>query len=83
MIKTHRLIVEQASGECSQVMAFQECAGVSDQPEASGMRFGESVKRKRCDGENNLFLRGLRNTIDVPSLSEGELRSLSFSIEIA
>jgi hypothetical protein len=44
-------------------MAFQIGAGVGDEREAGGVRFGEAVERERGDGENNFFLRLVRNLI--------------------
>src|SRR5580698_662765 len=44
-------------------MTFQVGAGVSDQGEAGGVGFGESIERERSDRENNFFLRFRRDSI--------------------
>jgi hypothetical protein len=48
-VKTHRLIVQQSRGECSQIILFQVRTGVSDQSETRRMRFGKSVTGERAD----------------------------------
>jgi hypothetical protein len=55
-IKTHGLVVEQGAGECRQVMALQIRAGVSQQREAGGVRFGETVERECGDGAHYIVL---------------------------
>jgi hypothetical protein len=62
-IKSHGLVVEQRGGEGGQVVAFQIGAGIGDEREAGGVRFGESVEREGSDGENNFFLRVVRDFI--------------------
>ena len=37
-------------------MALQICAGVGQQGEAGGMRFGKTVKRERGDGVDDIVL---------------------------
>ena len=44
-------------------MLLQISAGISEKREAGGMRFGKSVKSKRGDGKNDLFLRFLRDAV--------------------
>ena len=56
MIETHRLIVQKRTGECGQVVALEISAGVGQQREAGGMRFGEAVERERCDGGDDTVL---------------------------
>src|SRR5262249_51806934 len=45
-IKTHRLVIENRRRECSQVIAFQICAGVGNERKARRVRFRKTVKRK-------------------------------------
>src|SRR5579862_591969 len=56
MIKTHRLIIEQSSRECSKVMAFQVGTGVSNQRETRGMGLWKSVKSERSNRLDDLLL---------------------------
>ncbi len=62
-IKSHRLIVEQRGGEGGQVVALQIGAGIGDEREAGGVRFGKSVEREGSDGENDFFLRFRRDAV--------------------
>jgi len=62
-IKSHGLVVEQSSGKRGEVMAFQISAGIGDQREAGGVRFGKSVERERGDGKNDFFLSFRRDSV--------------------
>src|SRR5258708_32299767 len=55
-VEAHGLVVEYRSGESGQVAAFQICAGVSNQSETGGVRFRESIQRKRCNGMDDSLL---------------------------
>ena len=46
MIKPHGLLIQNRRGERRQVMALQISAGIGDQSETRGVRFGKSVQRK-------------------------------------
>jgi len=46
LIEAHGLVVQQRGRECRQVMAFQIGAGICQQREAGGMRFGKAVQRE-------------------------------------
>ena len=52
-VEAHGLIVQDRGGECGQVAALQICAGIGDQGEARGVRFGKTVERERSDGLND------------------------------
>ena len=62
-VKAHGLIVEQRRGEGGEVVALQLGAGIGDQGEAGGVRFGKSIERERGDGQNDLFLRLRRDAV--------------------
>src|ERR1700741_5427881 len=70
LIKTHRLIVENRGRECCQVIAFQISAGIRNQGKTGRVRFGKTVKRKRTDGQYDLFLRLSRDPVLSQPLSQ-------------
>jgi len=62
-VKSHGLIVEDRGGAIGQVVAFQIRARIRDHRETGGVRFGESIERKRSNRQNDFFLRLRRNSI--------------------
>src|SRR6476646_358957 len=73
MVETHRLIVQQSSGESAKVVALQPRAGISDQGKAGGVGFRKTIKRKRSDRENDLFLRFLRDAVPSHACAQASL----------
>ena len=55
-------------------MAFQIRAGVSQQREAGGVRFGKSVQRERGDGVHDGVLRLARDAVARPCPRAASLR---------
>ena len=45
-VKTHGLVVEQTSDELGGSVRFEPGAGISEQRETHGVRFGKSVERE-------------------------------------
>ena len=56
-IEAHGLVVEHGAGEGGQVVALQPGAGIGQQGETGGVRFGETVERKGSDGADDIVLR--------------------------
>ena len=48
-VKTHRLAVEQCTGECGRLVAFEPGRDINQQCETGGMRFGKSVFAEALD----------------------------------
>jgi len=48
-VETHRLAVEQGAAESGGVVAFDPRAGVDEQGETGGVRFGETIFAKALD----------------------------------
>ena len=56
-VESHRLIVQHGAGEGGQVVALQIRAGIGQQRETGGVRFGKAVERERRDGAHDILLR--------------------------
>src|SRR6185312_14945298 len=53
-----------------QIVAFKPGAGISNQSKAGGVRLRKTVKCKRADREDNLFLRLPENSVSRQALSQ-------------
>src|ERR1700723_2948073 len=62
-VETHRLVIEDGGGECSEVLHLEICRGIGDERKAGSVRFGESVKREGADGLDDFVLRARREAV--------------------
>ena len=48
-VEAHGLVVQERAGECGEVVALEICAGIGQQREARGVRFGKAIEREGGD----------------------------------